>query len=85
MGTSDDDNDAVDVRIAQSGLAEEVLVLEWLVDDGAQVNAGDPLVLIESEKTQFEMEAPVAGLLEIVGAASDLDVPAGTLIARIRP
>jgi pyruvate/2-oxoglutarate dehydrogenase complex dihydrolipoamide acyltransferase (E2) component len=31
------------------------------------------------------MEAPVAGVLEIVVAASDLDVPAGTLIARIRP
>ena len=85
MGTSDDDTDAVDVRIAKSGLAEEVLVLEWLVDDGAHVNAGDPLVLIESEKTQFEMEAAVAGVLEIVVAASDLDVPAGTLIARIRP
>ena len=88
MGTSDDntiDDDAVDVRIAKSGLAEEVLVLEWLVDDGAHVNAGDPLVLIESEKTQFEMEAPVAGVLEIVVAASDLEVPAGALIARIRP
>ncbi len=86
MGTSDDnDNDAVDVRIAKSGLAEEVLVLEWLVDDGAQVNAGDPLVVIESEKTQFEMEAPIAGALEIVVDASDLEVPAGTLIARIRP
>jgi pyruvate/2-oxoglutarate dehydrogenase complex dihydrolipoamide acyltransferase (E2) component len=88
MGTSDDntiDNDAVDVRIAKSGLAEEVIVMEWLVDDGTHVNAGDPLVLIESEKTQFEMEAPVAGVLEIVVAASDLDVPAGTLIARIRP
>lgn len=85
MGTSDDNTDAVDVRIAKSGLAEEVLVLEWLVDDGAHVNAGDPLVLIESEKTQFEMEAPVAGVLEIVEAASDLEVPAGALIARIRP
>ena len=88
MGTSDDntnDNEAVDVRIAKSGLAEEVIVMEWLVDDGAHVNAGDPLVLIESEKTQFEMEASVSGLLEIVVEASDLEVPAGTLIARIRP
>lgn len=82
MGTSDG---VVEVRIAHSGLAEEVLVMEWLVDDGTQVDAGDPLVLIESEKTQFEMEAPVAGVLEIVVAASDLEVPAGTLIARIRP
>jgi pyruvate dehydrogenase E2 component (dihydrolipoamide acetyltransferase) len=88
MGTSDDntnDNEAVDVRIAKSGLAEEVIVMEWLVDDGAHVNAGDPLVLIESEKTQFEMEASVSGVLEIVVEASDLEVPAGTLIARIRP
>jgi pyruvate dehydrogenase E2 component (dihydrolipoamide acetyltransferase) len=86
MGTSDDAGaDAVDVRIAKSGLAEEVLVMEWLVDDGAHVNAGEPLVLIESEKTQFEMEAPITGALEIVVAASDLEVPAGTLIARIRP
>jgi len=83
MGTSD--HDATEVRIAKSGLAEEVLVLEWLVDDGAQVNAGDPLVVIESEKIQFEMEAPIAGTVEIVAAASDLEVPAGTLIARIRP
>ena len=83
MATSD--HDATEVRIAKSGLAEEVLVLEWLVDDGAQVNAGDPLVVIESEKIQFEMEAPIAGVLEIVVAADDLEVPAGTLIARIRP
>lgn len=83
MATSD--HDATEVRIAKSGLAEEVLVLEWLVDDGAQVNAGDPLVVIESEKIQFEMEAPIAGTVEIVAAASDLEVPAGTLIARIRP
>jgi pyruvate/2-oxoglutarate dehydrogenase complex dihydrolipoamide acyltransferase (E2) component len=82
MATSDD---AVEVRIAHSGLAEEVLVMEWLVDDGAHVSAGDPLVLIESEKTQFEMESPSDGVLEIVVAASDLEVPAGTLIARIRP
>ena len=83
MATSD--HDATEVRIAKSGLAEEVLVLEWLVDDGAQVNAGDPLVVIESEKIQFEMEAPIAGTVEIVATASDLEVPAGTLIARIRP
>jgi pyruvate dehydrogenase E2 component (dihydrolipoamide acetyltransferase) len=88
MGTSDANtnyDEAVDVRIAKSGLAEEVIVMEWLVDDGAHVNAGDPLVLIESEKTQFEMEASVSGVLEIVVEASDLEVPAGTLIARIRP
>ncbi len=81
MGTSD----GVEVRIAHSGLAEEVVVVEWLVADGAQVAAGDPLVVIESEKTEFEMEAPASGVLEIVVAASDIEVPAGTLIARLHP
>lgn len=82
MATSDG---AVEVRIEHSGLAEEVVVLEWLVADGATVAAGDPLVVIESEKTQFEMESPIAGTIEIVVPASDLEVPAGTLIARIQP
>lgn len=81
MDTSDD---GVQIRIAHSGLAEEVIVLEWLVDDGARVDAGEPLVVIESEKTQFEMEAPVAGVIEIVVAASEMEVPAGALIAWIR-
>ena len=81
MGTSD----CVEVRIAHSGLAEEVVVLEWLVADGARVAVGDPLVVIESEKTDFEMEAPADGVLEIVVPASDIEVAAGTLIARVHP
>jgi pyruvate/2-oxoglutarate dehydrogenase complex dihydrolipoamide acyltransferase (E2) component len=74
----------VEVRIAHSGLAEEVVVVEWSAADGDLVEIGDPLVLIESEKTQFMMESPAAGRLEIVVDASDLEVPAGTLIGRIR-
>ena len=55
MATSES---AVPVQIAHSGLAEEVVLLEWLVDDGQDVETGSPLVVIESEKTQLEIEAP---------------------------
>ena len=83
MVTSDESGAAVDVFIAHSGLAEEVVVLEWLVDDGHPVEVGSPLVLIESEKTQLEIESPAAGRLEIVTPASDIEVPVGTVIGKI--
>jgi pyruvate/2-oxoglutarate dehydrogenase complex dihydrolipoamide acyltransferase (E2) component len=80
MATSDD---GVEVRIAHSGLAEQVVVLEWLVPDGGNVAQGAPLVVLESEKTQLEIESPASGTLRILVDASDDDVPAGTLIALI--
>lgn len=83
MVTSDESGAAVDVSIAHSGLAEEVVVLEWLVDDGQLVDVGSPLVLIESEKTELELESPAAGRLEIVRRASDMEVPVGTVIGKI--
>jgi|GEM_PF-720898 pyruvate/2-oxoglutarate dehydrogenase complex dihydrolipoamide acyltransferase (E2) component len=80
MGTSDP---PTDVRIPHSGLAEEVVVLEWLVDDGQVVEAGVPLVVIESEKTNLEIEAAVSGRVVILVPASDMEVVVGTTIARI--
>ena len=87
MGTSDPSGGEgpVPVRIAHSGLAEEVVVLEWLAADGAVVAAGEPLVRIESEKTELEVGAPAAGRLEIVVEASDLEVAVGTTIGLIHP
>lgn len=85
MDTSDVFDDPVAVQIAHSGLAEEVVVLEWLVADGAVVEAGAPLVRIESEKTELEVVAPAAGRLEIVVPASDIEVAVGTTIGRIHP
>ena len=67
-------NRRVPVQIAHSGLAEEVVVLEWLAADGQQVEAGSPLVVIESEKTELEIEAPASGRLEILVPASDIEV-----------
>ena len=85
MGTSEESGAAFDVSIAYSGLAEEVVVLEWFVDDGQSVQAGSPLVLIESEKTQIEIESPASGRLEIVIPASDIEVAVGTTIGKIWP
>jgi pyruvate/2-oxoglutarate dehydrogenase complex dihydrolipoamide acyltransferase (E2) component len=61
------------------------VVLEWLIGDGEEVVEGSPLVVLESEKTQLEIESPASGTLRILVGASDDDVPAGTLIALILP
>ena len=87
MVTSDrsDPGAAIEVLIAHSGLSEEVVVVEWFVGYGQMVEAGNPLVLIESEKTEIEIDAPAAGTLEIVVAASDKEVAVGSTIGRIWP
>jgi pyruvate/2-oxoglutarate dehydrogenase complex dihydrolipoamide acyltransferase (E2) component len=87
MGTSDSTapDAAIEVTISHSGLSEDVVVVEWFVGDGHSVEAGDPLVLIESEKTEIEIEAPASGRLEIEVPASDLEVAVGSTIGKIWP
>jgi pyruvate/2-oxoglutarate dehydrogenase complex dihydrolipoamide acyltransferase (E2) component len=40
---------------------ESVLLLQWLVKDGEQVQQGHPLVTVETSKATLDIEAPVAG------------------------
>ena len=43
---------------------DEVLVLEWLVSVGSQVVQGDPLVRVETDKVEVEVESPLSGSVE---------------------
>jgi pyruvate dehydrogenase E2 component (dihydrolipoamide acetyltransferase)/2-oxoglutarate dehydrogenase E2 component (dihydrolipoamide succinyltransferase) len=71
------------IVIPQLGLVEEVVVLEWLKADGDAVAAGEAIVLLETEKTQTEVEAPAGGTLRIaVPAGSDV-VPVDTVLGEI--
>jgi pyruvate/2-oxoglutarate dehydrogenase complex dihydrolipoamide acyltransferase (E2) component len=42
---------------------EDVLLLEWVVDEGAAVSPGDVLFVLETEKTTAEVEAESPGFL----------------------
>ena len=44
----------------------EAVITAWLVGDGAEVGQGDLVAEIMSEKAQFEVEAPAAGVLKIL-------------------
>ena len=50
---------------------EEGTILQWLVDDGAPVQAGVPVMLIETDKVESEVESPGAGRLHRLGAEGD--------------
>lgn len=62
------------VHIPKAGMSTvEVDITAVLVQSGDRVEAGQPLIEIESEKTTFEIEAPVAGLVvEVRVSAGDI-------------
>ena len=69
--------------VPQMGVVEQVLVVEWLVADGAAVSAGEPVVVIDTDKAETELEAPASGRLNILVPASDWEVEVGTVLATV--
>ena len=68
------------IPIEMQSLAYEMegaVIIEWLVEVGAQVVKGDPLVIVETEKAAVEMEALDTGVfVEVVSLPGD-EVPVG--------
>lgn len=60
--------------------ADEATVLEWLVATGRTVAEGEALVLVETDKVQAEVPAPVAGVLVAHLVGVDDDVPTGAAL-----
>lgn len=61
----------------------EGIITEWHFQEGDMVNQGDPLVTVETEKVDTDIEAPVSGKLVGVRFAVDAEVPVGEIIAYI--
>ena len=60
----------------------EGVLVEWLVADGAPVREGEPLFLLESDKSTQEVDAPASGTLKIIVPAGETyDV--GTVIGEL--
>ena len=74
---------SVDVLIPKLGFSmNEGEIAEWLVDDGAVVAAGQPLFVLESEKSSTEIESPGSGVLRILKPVRET-FEVGTLVASI--
>ena len=75
----------VEIRMPQPAPdVDAVDLIDWLVDPGAEIALGEPIIEIETEKSTLEVEAPAAGILsEIAVASGSLGVPVGTVLGRI--
>ncbi len=62
---------------------KEGTVLEWRAAPGDAVMKGQVVLLIESEKTEVEIESPASGVLRHVYVEPDSLVPCGTFLAVI--
>jgi pyruvate/2-oxoglutarate dehydrogenase complex dihydrolipoamide acyltransferase (E2) component len=60
----------------------EGTLAEWLATDGATVTEGQPLYLLESDKSAQEIEAPASGKLKIIAAAGEV-YEVGTVLGEI--
>jgi pyruvate dehydrogenase E2 component (dihydrolipoamide acetyltransferase) len=58
-------------------------IVEWLKKQGENVIEGEPLVLVEGEKTTFEIEAPTSGTLHEIYGQTGTDVTVGEVVAVI--
>jgi len=60
----------------------EGTLVEWLVDNGASVEEGQPIYALETDKSVQEIEAPESGKLTQKAAAGET-YPVGTEIGEI--
>ncbi|MCU0511172.1 MAG: lipoyl domain-containing protein [Anaerolineae bacterium] len=59
------------------------IIMEWLVSEGDTVAAGAKLVVIETEKVNTEVEAPVSGTIMELSHDVEAEVEVGAVIAYI--
>src|SRR6478609_3790968 len=75
---------ATDVILPALGMAQDTgKIVEWLKAEGETVTAGEPLVVIETDKAAVDLEAPATGILARVTAKVGDEVPVAQVIAVI--
>ena len=60
---------------------EDAEITEWVAAEGEKVTEGQVLVVLETEKSSYDLESEFKGILHIIVEASDERVDAGVLIA----
>ncbi|MDF0545363.1 dihydrolipoamide acyltransferase [Sphingobium sp. H39-3-25] len=63
---------ATEILLPKIGFSmTEAQIAEWLAEDGAAVTEGQPLFLLEADKSANEVEAPASGTLRIIATAGE--------------
>jgi pyruvate/2-oxoglutarate dehydrogenase complex dihydrolipoamide acyltransferase (E2) component len=74
---------ATEILLPKLGFSmTEGQVVEWMANDGDQVSEGQPLFLLEADKSNNEVEAPATGVLRIVAQPGET-YEVGTVLGTI--
>jgi pyruvate/2-oxoglutarate dehydrogenase complex dihydrolipoamide acyltransferase (E2) component len=66
------------VKLPKLGETTETVVIEeWLVGVGDKVEAGQPLLTVETDKVTAEVPAPVSGMIHALLVEPGDEVPTG--------
>jgi pyruvate/2-oxoglutarate dehydrogenase complex dihydrolipoamide acyltransferase (E2) component len=60
-----------------------VNVVRWLKKEGETVKRGDPVVELETEKVNYELDSPIEGVLLRIITAEGAAVPVGDPVCHI--
>jgi len=63
----------------------EATVVAWHKAPGDRVEAGEPVVDVETDKVELQVEAPAAGVLREILVGVDEDAPVGATLGLIEP
>jgi pyruvate/2-oxoglutarate dehydrogenase complex dihydrolipoamide acyltransferase (E2) component len=58
-------------------------VVQWLKKEGDALLRGDPVVELETEKVNYELDSPVEGILLKIISREPAEVPVGGLLGYI--
>jgi pyruvate/2-oxoglutarate dehydrogenase complex dihydrolipoamide acyltransferase (E2) component len=61
----------------------KVNVVQWLKREGDLLKQGDAIVELETEKVNYELNSPVAGVLLKIVVREPAEVPVGEVLAYI--
>lgn len=75
----------IDISVPASGgeYMDAVVVVQWRVDAGQAVKAGQTMVVVETAKTSIDIDAPADGVMGDILAGEGAEVPIGGLLGRL--
>jgi 2-oxoglutarate dehydrogenase E2 component (dihydrolipoamide succinyltransferase) len=75
----------MDVVLPKWGMTmQEAVIGEWMVAVGDEVTEGQPLVTVESDKVDADVESPAAGTVAEILVPTGETAEVGAVIARIQ-
>ena len=63
---------------------EEGTVISWEVEVGDQIEVGDVIGVVETEKVEVDLESPVAGTISDILVEEGETVEVGTVLAMVK-